>query len=130
MSLTIRFTPLYQRILVKPIKPGEKTSGGIIMPDMALDNTPYVRAEVIAVGHGRPTMSGELRPLIVKEGDLVVFVRTSETRHSQIVFPLPSGEESLVILEEHVLGVLDEMPVATGILAADGKELVVQGQAS
>ena len=63
--------PLHDRILVKRVKEEEKTKGGIIIPDTAKEKP--IEAKVVAVGTGRILDSGEVRPLAVKKGDLVLF---------------------------------------------------------
>lgn len=129
MSITAEVTPLWQRLLVKPMAPGERTSGGLFVPQMVHDGTPFLTAEVLAVGNGRLTPSGAVVPLVVKEGDIVVFARTSGTRDSQIVWPLPSGEEAMLILEDHVCLVINKLPRVTGIVGADGKTLLEPAKA-
>ncbi len=63
--------PLHDRILVKRVKEEETTKGGIIIPDTAKEKP--IEAKVVAVGNGRLLDSGEVRPLAVKKGDLVLF---------------------------------------------------------
>lgn len=117
-------TPLYDRLLVRVIKAGEKTQGGIIVPQMVAENTPFLTAEVLAAGHGRANFSGQIVPLKVKDGDVVVFVRTGGTRDDQIMWPLPDGTEAMIIRESHVALVLSDLPKSTGVLDRDGKEVV------
>lgn len=122
-GLTAEIVPLYDRLLVRVLEEADRTSGGLIIPLLAAENTPYRRAEVIAAGHGRITPSGETVPLYVRDGDIIVFFR-SQGSGEQLVFPAPSGEDLLVIREPHVMLVLRNLPRATGVLGADGREVV------
>lgn len=122
-GLTAEIVPLYDRLLVRVMDDGERTRGGLIVPQLAKDNTPYLRGEVVAAGHGRITPSGETVPLQVRDGDIIVFFR-SMSSGEQIVFPTPAGEELLVIREPHVMLVMRGLPRTTGVLGADGREVV------
>lgn len=125
-GLRAEIVPLYDRLLVRVIDAGDKTSGGLVIPQMAKDNTPYLRGEVIACGHGRITPNGDTVPLSVKDGDIIVFFRLTNGGE-QLVFPAPSGEELLIIREFHVALVLRNLPKATGVLGPDGREVATSG---
>src|SRR5678809_440702 len=56
----VRYEPLYDRILVRLLKPDERTKAGLFVPQIAADNTPYLKAEVLAVGQGRITTTGNV----------------------------------------------------------------------
>lgn len=122
-GLTATITPLYDRLLVRVLDESDQTRGGIIVPQLAKQNTPYLRGEVVAAGHGRITPSGETVPLFVKDGDIIVFFRLGPSGE-QIVFETAAGEELLIIREPHVALVLRDLPKATGVLGADGREVV------
>jgi chaperonin GroES len=77
----------------------ERTSaGGIVIPDSATEKP--VKGEVIAVGNGKVTDSGEVRALDVKVGDQVLFGKYSGTEIKI------DGEEILIMREEDILGVI------------------------
>jgi chaperonin GroES len=63
--------PLGGRVLVKPSAGEQKSSGGIILPDSA-QKRPQ-EGKVIAVGEGKLSDTGELIPVPVKVGDIVVY---------------------------------------------------------
>lgn len=95
--------PLLDRIVIKKKKIEEKTSGGIILPDITKEAEEQKQLEgiVVAVGKGCPQPNGALLPLTVKPGDRVVF---SKYAGSDVVYK----EEKLVILhEEDILGILE-----------------------
>ena len=63
--------PLHDRVLVRREEEETKTAGGIVLPGSAAEKPS--RGEVIAVGNGKITDSGDVRPLDVKAGDKVIF---------------------------------------------------------
>ncbi|UCH28127.1 MAG: co-chaperone GroES [Myxococcales bacterium] len=91
--------PLHDRILVKRVKEEETTKGGIIIPDTAKEKP--IEAKVVAVGTGRLLDSGEVRPLAVKTGDLVLFGKYGGTEVKI------DGEEHLILREDDILGIIE-----------------------
>jgi chaperonin GroES len=63
--------PLGGRVLVKPSESEAKSSGGIILPDSA-QKRPQ-EGKVIAVGDGKMLDSGEVEPVPVEVGDIIVY---------------------------------------------------------
>ena len=61
---------LFDAVIVKPIEVEETTYGNIIVPDIGKETNET--GEVIAVGPGKYTISGELLPTQLKVGDVVV----------------------------------------------------------
>jgi chaperonin GroES len=77
----------------------ERTSaGGIVIPDSAAEKPQ--KGEVVAVGNGMVTDSGEVRALDVKVGDQILFGKYSGTEIKV------DGEDVLIMKEEDILGVL------------------------
>lgn len=99
----ITHRPLYDRVIVRVLTQGERTSGGLYRPQSALDNTPYLFAEVISVGHGRMLAGGDIVPLRVKPGDMVTFFRLASSGE-QLIFPDPEDDskELMIIREPHI----------------------------
>ena len=91
--------PLHDRILVNRVKEEETTKGGIIIPDTAKEKP--IEARVVAVGTGRLLDSGEVRPLAVKKGDLVLFGKYGGTEVKI------DGEEHLILREDDILGIIE-----------------------
>ena len=91
--------PLHDRILVKRVKEEETTKGGIIIPDTAKEKP--IEAKVVAVGTGRLLDSGEVRPLAVKKGDVVLFGKYGGTEVKI------GGEEHLILREDDILGIIE-----------------------
>ncbi|MFL5814671.1 MAG: co-chaperone GroES [Bdellovibrionia bacterium] len=90
--------PLHDRVLVKRFNEEERSKGGIIIPDTAKEKP--VQGEVIAVGQGRVTEDGKVRPLDVKKGDRVLFGKYAG---NEIKI---DGEDYLMMREEDILGIL------------------------
>lgn len=65
--------PLEDRVVVEPLEAEEKTAGGIYIPEAAKQKPQ--RGTILAVGPGRRTDSGELIPVSVSAGDVVVYGR-------------------------------------------------------
>jgi chaperonin GroES len=119
----MRYEPLYDRILVRLLRPDERTRGGLFVPQMATDNTPYLKAEVIAVGQGRITTSGTVIPLRVEVGDVVLFFR-SQSSGEQLIFPSETPNEELMLIREpNVACMLRDLDKVTSIIGLDGGNL-------
>lgn len=91
--------PLHDRVLVKRSTEEERSKGGIIIPDTAKEKP--IQGEIIAIGQGRISDDGKVRPLDVKKGDKVLFGRYAGTEIKI------EGNEFLMMREEDILGVLN-----------------------
>jgi chaperonin GroES len=88
--------PLGDRLIVLPLDEEQTTSGGIVLPDTALERPQ--RGSVVAVGPGeRSRDTGEVIPLDVAEGDIVVFSKYGGTEIKI------EAEEYLILRESDVL---------------------------
>jgi chaperonin GroES len=94
-----KFRPLHDRLLVKRVEAEEKSKGGIIIPDSAKEKP--IEGLVIAVGNGKLTDDGKVRPLEVKAGERVLFGKYSGTEIKV------EGEEHVILREDEILGVLE-----------------------
>ncbi len=90
--------PLHDRVVVKRMEEERTSAGGIVIPDSAAEKPQ--KGEVVAVGHGKVTDSGEVRALDVKVGDQILFGKYSGTEIKV------DGDEVLIMKEEDILGVL------------------------
>ncbi len=71
---TCRYMPLYDRIIVKLDEAAERSEGGILLPDVAMEK-PQVGV-IVAMGPGALHLeSGEYRKSVLKIGDRVVVPR-------------------------------------------------------
>jgi chaperonin GroES len=92
--------PLHDRVVVRRKEEETTTAGGIVLPGSAQEKPQ--QGEVIAVGNGRILDNGEVRPLDVKAGDIVVFGQYA----GQTV--KVDGEELMIMSESDIFGVLDK----------------------
>jgi len=95
----MKLQPLEDRIVVKPSESEEKTASGLVIPDTAKEKPQ--QGEVLAVGPGRRAENtGELIPLDVKVGDIVVYSKYGGTEITV------DGEELLILSSRDVLAKL------------------------
>ena len=92
------FEPLDHRVLVRRTEGDEKTSGGLIIPDIAKDKP--AEGEVVSCGDGARKDSGDLIDMAVPTGDRVLFGKWSGTEVTV------DGEELLIMKESDILGVM------------------------
>jgi chaperonin GroES len=92
--------PLHDRVLVRRFLEEERSKGGIIIPDTAKEKP--IQGEIIAVGQGRMTDEGKIRPLDVKKGDKVLFGKYAGTEIKI------EGEDYLMMREEDILGIINQ----------------------
>ena len=95
----MQFRPPHDRVVIKRVEADEKTAGGIIIPDAAKENPQP--GEVVAVGPGGRDERGQLVPLDVKVGDVVLFGKWSGTEVKI------DGEDLLIMKESDVMGVIE-----------------------
>ncbi len=91
--------PLYDRVLVKRVEEQTKSKGGLFLPETAKEKPS--EGIVLAVGQGRLTDQGEIKPLAVKEGDRVVFGRYGGTEIKV------DGEDRIVLREDEIFGIVE-----------------------
>ena len=99
---TIGIVPLGDRVLLKLADgSGDEKSNkfGIIIPETVNKEKPE-QGKVVAVGEGRRDESGNLVPMSVKIGDVVVFSKYNydEVKHG--------GEEYIMVKEENILAII------------------------
>ncbi|OKO69699.1 co-chaperone GroES [Bradyrhizobium sp. NAS96.2] len=97
----MKFRPLHDRVVVKRIEAGQKTAGGIIIPDTAKEKPS--QGEVIAVGPGGRDESGKLLPIDIQVGDRVLFGKWSGTEVKI------DGQELLIMKESDIMGVVTDV---------------------
>ena len=95
----MKIRPLHDRVIVRRMEEERTSAGGIVIPDSATEKP--IQGEVLAVGNGKITESGDVRPLDVKVGDKVLFGKYAGTEVKV------EGEELLVMREEDIMGVVE-----------------------
>ena len=91
--------PLHDRLIVKREAEERKSPGGIVIPDTATEKPTF--GKVIAVGKGKSSENGEIRPLDVRVGDKILFGKYSGTEVKM------GGEELVVMREEDVMAIVE-----------------------
>lgn len=121
---------LYDRLLIRVLSPDEKTKGGLIIPNIARDGSPWRSAEVLAVGNGYRQKDGTCTKLEVKTGDCIWFFRRAGDG-TQVAVEI-EGEELLVIPEQHVMAIVPPAALKrdTGLIAANGRTIIADGASS
>ena len=61
---------LFNAVIVKPIEVEETTHGNIIVPDLGKEKNET--GEIVSIGPGQPTLTGDFIPTILSVGDIVV----------------------------------------------------------
>jgi chaperonin GroES len=92
--------PLYDRVVVRRKEEVTTSAGGIVLPGSAKEKPN--QGEVVAVGEGKILDNGDLRPLAVKVGDVVVFGQYAGSNTIEM-----DGEELIIMGESEIYGVID-----------------------
>lgn len=122
----MRYELIGERLLVKVLEENERTNGGLWIPQIATDGTPWMKAEVIEAGCGRLMTTGVLVPLQCAKGDVIVFFRSMQPG-DQLAVPTdddPNAKQHLVIREGSVLAILRDLNAGSAIVDAEGKAMV------
>ncbi len=91
--------PLHDRVIVRRMEEERTTAGGIVIPDSATEKPSM--GEVLSVGNGKVTDSGDVRALDVKSGDTVYFGKYSGTEIKV------DGEELLIMREDDIIAIVE-----------------------
>lgn len=90
--------PLGDRVVIKVLESEQTTKSGIVLPDTAKEKPQ--EGEVVAVGSGRVSDSGEKIALEVAVGDRVIYAKYAGTEVKV------DGEEYLILSERDILAVV------------------------
>lgn len=94
----MKIQPLGDRVLVEPVKEGESTKGGIIIPDSAKEKPQ--EGKVIAVGTGKLDDNGNKIAFNVKKGDRVLMPKYGGTEVKI------DNKEYQILREDDILGII------------------------
>ena len=97
-KIKIKIKPLEDRVLVRPDEAEQTTASGIVIPDTAKEKPQ--EGEILAVGAGKRSDTGDLIPMDVKEGDKVMYSKYGGTEIKL------DGEELLILSARDILAVL------------------------
>ena len=91
--------PLQDRVIVRRMEEETTSPGGIVIPEAAAEKPS--RGEVVAVGNGKIQENGNVQPLDVKVGDIVLFGKYSGTEVKV------DSDELVVMKEDDIMAVID-----------------------
>lgn len=96
----MKIRPLHDRVVVRRKEEEQTSAGGIVLPGSAKEKPN--QGEVIAVGHGRVLDNGDVRPVDVKVGDIVVFGKYAGSDTIEV-----DGEELVILSESDIKAVVE-----------------------
>lgn len=91
--------PLSNRVFIEPVEEETTTKSGIVIPDTAKEKP--LKGRIVAVGPGKYNEGGELIPMSVKVGDLVLFKKYGPDEIEV------DGKKYLVGEEEDILAIIE-----------------------
>lgn len=97
--MSIKIRPLHDRVVIQRQEEEQITKGGIFIPDTAKEKP--VRGKVIAIGKGKLLENGDVRPLDVQVGNIVLFGKYAGTEVKV------DDQEYLVMREDDIMGVVE-----------------------
>lgn len=95
-----KLQPFGNRVLVRRLEAEEKLKGGIILPDTAKKK--QEQAEVIAIGTGKKDKSGNLIPIPVKIGDVILMDKYSGQEVTL------EDEEFVIVRVEDIVAIVEK----------------------
>lgn len=99
-STTPNFQPLGNRVLVRRLEAEEKLKGGIVIPETAKKK--QEQAEVVATGTGKKDKNGNLIPIPVKVGDVILMEKYS----GQEV--LLDDQEFVILRSDDIIAIIEK----------------------
>ena len=96
----MKIRPLYDRVVVRRKEEETASAGGILLSGSAIEKPN--QGEIVAVGDGKILDSGDLRPLTVKVGDMIVFGQYAGSNTIEI-----DGEELIMMGESEIFAVVE-----------------------
>ena len=90
--------PIEDRIVIRPQDAESTTASGLVIPDTAKEKPQ--QGEVLAVGAGRRGDTGDLIPMDVSVGDVVVYSKYGGTEIAS------NGEDLLILNARDVLAIV------------------------
>jgi len=96
----MNFKPLSNHLFLEAVEEEKTTASGIVLPETVEKEKP-VKAKVVAVGPGKKNDKGEIQPMEVKIGDVVLF-----KKYGPDEFEL-EGKKYLVGDEDDILAIVE-----------------------
>ena len=100
----MRLKPVNDKIVVKPMKKEDDniTEGGIILPDTA-QNGALIEGKVIAASDGMYSATGTMIPLVVSEGDTILYNKNAHKSEHTI-----DGETYILMSVNEIMSIVKE----------------------
>jgi len=92
--------PLSNHLFIEPIEEEKTTKSGIVLPEN-VDREKPIKGKIIAIGPGKRNEKGEIIPMSVKVGDVVLFKKYGP---DEIEI---EGKKYLVGDEDDILAILE-----------------------
>ena len=100
----MRLKPVNDKIVVKPIENNKETTteAGILLPDTVQDGG-LDEGKVVAVTDGMYSAHGKLIPVVVTEGDTILYSKHAAKSEHKI-----DGEEYILMSVNEVISIVEE----------------------
>jgi|TARA_R100000541_G_C1869250_1_gene80539 chaperonin GroES len=94
--------PIDARVVVSQATKQEQTESGIILPDTVSEQSATAQGEVLAVGPGSRSFSGELMVMDIKVGDTIIYQKFGGTEITH------NGDELIILAEKDILAIVND----------------------
>ena len=100
----MKLKPVNDKIVVKPkeAKDDNVTDSGIILPDTVADGS-LLEGKVVAVGEGMYSSNGTLIPVVVSEGDTILYGKHAAKQDYSI-----DGEDYIIMSINEVMSIVKD----------------------
>ena len=100
----MRLKPVNDKIVVEPKDSSkeEVTEGGIILPD-SVDQGGLQEGKVVAIGEGMYSANGTLIPVVVDEGDTILYGKHAATSDYKL-----DGKDYVIMSVNEVMSIVKE----------------------
>jgi chaperonin GroES len=92
--------PLHDFVLIEPVEQETTLPSGIVLPDSAKEKPQ--KGKIVATGSGKTKENGEIKKLVVKVGDLVLYKKWGGTELKI------EGKDLLMMREDDLIAVISE----------------------
>jgi chaperonin GroES len=96
----MKLKPIRDRIVIKLLEAETMTKSGLVIPDAAAEKPS--QGEVLSAGNGRVIEDGTVVPMVIKEGDRVLF-----SKHAGQTVKI-DGQEYLIMREDDVMAIVQQ----------------------
>ncbi len=96
----VKFAPLGERVVLKPLERDDVSKGGIILPDTAKEKPQ--EGEVVEVGPGRVAEDGSRIAMELKKGDRVIYSKFAGTEYKD------EDDDYLILRESDILAKISD----------------------